>query len=30
MTHVLEKRENVNEIGGQDHRSELSQFRDMH
>lgn len=30
MTHVLGERENVNEIGGRRHRSELSQFRDMH
>lgn len=30
MTHVLGKCENVNEIGGQGHHSELSQFHDMH
>lgn len=30
MTHVLGKRENVNEIVGQDHHSDLSQFHDMH
>ena len=30
MTHVLGERENVNEIVGQDHHSELSRFHDMH
>lgn len=30
MTHALGSCENVNEIGGQDHHSELSHFPDMH
>lgn len=30
MTHALGERENVNVIGGRDHHSGLSQFRDVH
>ena len=30
MTHALAKRQNVNEIGGQDHCLGLSRFLDVH